>query len=96
MTEIRTKYADPRRTEIIGKAEDIKIEDLIEDEQVVITLSHAGYVKRLPVDTYQKQRRGGKGVAGATMREEDFIERMYTARRTITFSFSRILEKCIG
>ncbi|HJT23716.1 MAG TPA: DNA gyrase C-terminal beta-propeller domain-containing protein, partial [bacterium] len=79
LTEIKTKFADPRRSEIIGKAEDMKIEDLIEDEQSVITLSHAGYIKRLPMDTYHKQRRGGKGVAGATMREEDFIERMYTA-----------------
>jgi len=79
LAEIKVKYADARRTEIIGKAQDLKIEDLIEDEQAVITLSHAGYIKRLPADTYHKQRRGGKGVAGATMREEDFIERMYTA-----------------
>ena len=79
LVEIRTRFGDARRTEIIGKAEDIKVEDLIEDEQVVITVSHAGYIKRMPADTYQKQRRGGKGVAGATMREEDFIERMYTA-----------------
>jgi DNA gyrase subunit A len=79
LTEIRTKYADARRTEIIGKAEDIKVEDLIEEERVVITLSHTGYIKRLPTDTYQKQKRGGRGVAGATMKEEDFIERMYTA-----------------
>ncbi len=79
LTEIKTKYADPRRSEIIGKAEDLKVEDLIEDEQGVITLSHAGYIKRIPIDSYHKQRRGGKGVAGATMREEDFIERMYTA-----------------
>jgi DNA gyrase subunit A len=79
LSEIKTKFADPRRSEIIGKQEDLKVEDLIEDEQVVITLSHAGYVKRLPIDTYHKQKRGGKGVAGATMREEDFIERMYMA-----------------
>src|SRR6185369_15739573 len=79
LTEIKTKYADPRRSEIIGKAQDLKVEDLIEDEQAVITLSHAGYIKRLPVDTYHKQKRGGKGVAGATVREEDFIERMYSA-----------------
>jgi DNA gyrase subunit A len=79
LIDIRTRFGDARRTEIIGKAEDIKVEDLIEDEQVVITLSHAGYIKRLPADSYQKQRRGGKGVAGATVREEDFIERMYTA-----------------
>ena len=79
LTEIKTKYADARRSQIIGKAEDLKVEDLIEDEQSVITLSHGGYIKRLPTDTYHKQKRGGKGVAGATMREEDFIERMYTA-----------------
>ena len=79
LTEIKTKYADPRRSEIIGKAEDIKVEDLIEEEQTVITVSHQAYIKRLPTDTYHKQRRGGKGIAGATMREEDFIERMYTA-----------------
>ncbi len=79
LAEIKTKYADPRRSQIIGKAEDLKVEDLIEDEQGVITLSHGGYIKRMPVDTYHKQRRGGKGVAGATVREEDFIERMYTA-----------------
>ncbi len=79
LTEIKTKYGDARRSQIIGKAQDLKVEDLIEEEQSVITLSHAGYIKRLPMDTYHKQRRGGKGVAGATMREEDFIERMYTA-----------------
>jgi DNA gyrase subunit A len=79
LTEIKNKFADPRRTEIIGKAQDLKVEDLIEDEQAVITLSHGGYIKRLPADSYQKQRRGGKGVAGATVREEDFIEKMYTA-----------------
>ncbi len=79
LTAVRTKYADPRRTEITGHAKDIKVEDLIADEQVVITVSHAGYIKRLPVDTYQKQRRGGKGVTGSAARENDFIERLYTA-----------------
>jgi DNA gyrase subunit A len=79
LTEIRTKYADPRRSEIIGKAEDMKIEDLIEDESAVITISHAAYIKRMPVDTYQKQRRGGKGITGSTVKEEDFIERMFSA-----------------
>jgi DNA gyrase subunit A len=79
LTEVKTKYADPRRSEIIGKAEDLKIEDLIEDEQCVITLSHGGYIKRLHIDTYQKQRRGGKGVTGSGIKEEDFVERMYTA-----------------
>ena len=79
LTEVREKYADARRSEITGAAQDLKIEDLIADENVVITVSHSGYIKRLPMDSYQKQRRGGKGVTGASAREEDFIQRMYSA-----------------
>jgi DNA gyrase subunit A len=76
---IREKWADKRRSEITGAAQDLKIEDLIADENVVITVSHGGYIKRQPMDTYQKQRRGGKGVTGAQARDEDFIQRLYTA-----------------
>jgi len=79
LAEIKNKYGDVRRTEIMGAAKDIKVEDLIENTQAVITVSHGGYVKRLPVDTYQKQRRGGKGVTGSSSREDDFIEQLYTA-----------------
>jgi DNA gyrase subunit A len=79
LLQIKEKYADKRRTEIIGAQQDLKVEDLIADENMVITISHAGYIKRLPVDTYQKQRRGGKGVTGASHREEDFIRNLYTA-----------------
>jgi DNA gyrase subunit A len=68
LLSIRERFADKRRTEIIGAQQDMKVEDLIADENVVITVSHGGYIKRLPMDTYQKQRRGGKGVTGATSR----------------------------
>lgn len=79
LLEIKQKYADERRTKIIQAAQDLAVEDLIQEQQVVITLTHKGYIKRLPMDTYQKQRRGGKGVAGAPAREEDFVERMLLA-----------------
>ena len=77
MVQIKEKYGDPRRTEIIDEVGEFNIEDLIREEDVVVTLSHAGYVKRLPVTTYKSQRRGGKGVTGMTTREEDFIERLF-------------------
>ena len=77
--EIKEKFGDARRTEIAGAAEDIDIEDLIAEEDMVITISHAGYIKRFPVSAYRKQRRGGKGVAGAETKEEDFIEHLFIA-----------------
>ncbi len=77
--ELKDKFGDERRTEITGAAEDIDIEDLIAEEDMVITVSHAGYIKRFPVSAYKKQRRGGKGVTGAETKEEDFIEHLYVA-----------------
>ncbi|MFH1877472.1 MAG: DNA gyrase subunit A [Candidatus Omnitrophota bacterium] len=77
--EIKEKFGDARRTEITGTSEDLDIEDLIAEEDMVITLSHAGYIKRFPVSAYRKQLRGGKGVAGAETKEEDFIEHLYVA-----------------
>jgi len=74
LLEIKETYGDERRTKIKGKAEEIDIEDLIEEEEVAITLTHLGYIKRLPADTYKSQRRGGRGVMGLTTREEDFAE----------------------
>ena len=74
MTEIKRKYSDARRTEIIEATDDIDLEDLIEKHNCVITITHAGYIKRLPADTYAAQRRGGKGIIGMTTKEEDFIE----------------------
>jgi DNA gyrase subunit A len=79
LQEIKQKFGDERRTEITAAAEDIDIEDLIAEEDMVITLSHAGYIKRFPVSAYKKQKRGGKGVAGAETKEEDFIEHLYIA-----------------
>ena len=73
------KFGDDRRTEIAPAAEELDIEDFIAEEDVVITISHAGYIKRLPVSAYRKQRRGGKGVTGADMKEEDFIEHLFIA-----------------
>ncbi len=79
MKELSDKFGDERRTEIAPEAEELEIEDLIAEEDVVITISHAGYIKRLPVSSYRKQRRGGKGVTGAEMKEEDFIEHLFIA-----------------
>ena len=76
MTEIRNKFADPRRTELTVLEGEIDIEDLIQSDDMVVTMSHLGYVKRLPKSTYRAQHRGGKGVTGMATREEDFVERM--------------------
>jgi DNA gyrase subunit A len=77
LLEIKRKYADPRRTEITALDGEIDMLDLIQEEDMVVTLTHYGYVKRLPKATYRAQRRGGKGVTGATTREEDFVEQLY-------------------
>ena len=76
MLEIKRKFADARRTDILPAEEDILLEDLIERHECVITLTHAGYVKRQPADTYSAQHRGGKGIIGMTTKEEDFIEKV--------------------
>jgi DNA gyrase subunit A len=76
---IREKYADPRRTEIVYDFEEFRIEDMIAQEEVVITISHGGFIKRFPVSGYRRQSRGGKGVTGAASREDDFIEHMFIA-----------------
>ncbi|MGE5328077.1 MAG: DNA gyrase subunit A [Deltaproteobacteria bacterium] len=77
LLEIKRKYADPRRTAISAAAEEIDVEDLIDEENTVITLTHFGYIKRLPVDTYKSQKRGGRGVSGLVTREEDFVEQLF-------------------
>ncbi|SHJ39933.1 DNA gyrase subunit A [Geosporobacter subterraneus DSM 17957] len=77
LLEIRDKYDDDRRTMIAAAADEIDMEDLIDEEEVAITLTHFGYVKRLPSNTYKSQRRGGKGVAGHATREEDFVEHLF-------------------
>jgi len=79
MKELVDKFGDDRRTEIAPEAEELEIEDLIAEEDVVVTISHSGYIKRLPVSSYRKQRRGGKGVTGAEVNEEDFVEHLFIA-----------------
>ncbi|MGI6552408.1 MAG: DNA gyrase subunit A [Bacillota bacterium] len=79
LIEIKNKYGDERRTRITAEEEDLELEDLIAEEDVVITVTHRGYIKRIPLDTYRSQRRGGKGITGLTTREEDFVEHLFVA-----------------
>ncbi len=79
LEEIKKKYGDARRTEIQDEAAEISLEDLISDEQVAVTVSHSGYLKRTPISTYRQQRRGGTGRKGMSTREEDFVEHMFVA-----------------
>ena len=77
LLEIKNKYADDRKTEISAEIKEITIEDLITDEEMVITLSHQGYIKRNPLSAYRSQRRGGKGLIGMETKEEDFVEQLF-------------------
>jgi len=79
MAEVAKDYGDERRTEIIPDQDDFSVEDLIAEEDMVITISHSGYIKRIPVSTYRKQRRGGRGLTGATAKEDDWIEHLFIA-----------------
>ncbi|MGQ9670098.1 MAG: DNA gyrase subunit A [Desulfosoma sp.] len=79
LQEIIETYGDARRTVILSESRDVSLEDLIDDKEVVVTISHAGYVKRTPVDTYRSQRRGGKGRTGMSIREQDFVRALFTA-----------------
>lgn len=77
--DMKKRFGDERRTDIIGEVEELEIEDLIAEEDMVITISHSGYIKRFPVSAYKKQKRGGKGVTGAGMKDEDFIKDLFIA-----------------
>ena len=79
LSEIKEKYGDARRTEIIYSGDDLRVEDMIADEEVVITISHMGYMKRTLLSEYRSQNRGGRGSKGTATREEDFVEHMFTA-----------------
>ncbi|MBC8044260.1 MAG: DNA gyrase subunit A, partial [Rhizobacter sp.] len=79
LKQIRKDYGDERRTEIVVKTENFTIEDMIKEEDVVITITHNGFIKRYPVSGYRRQGRGGKGVSGASAKEDDFIEHMFIA-----------------
>jgi len=77
--EVKEKYGDARRTEIVAEAEELNLEDLIAEENCVVTISHEGYIKRMPLTSYRRQGRGGKGVIGSTAKEGDFVEHMFVA-----------------
>ena len=87
LTELKAKYGDARRTAIVPVADEVNIEDLIADAPCVVTLSHKGYIKRVPLDTYREQRRGGKGITGASTKEEDFLETLFVAATHDTLLF---------
>jgi DNA gyrase subunit A len=79
LEEVKGKFGDPRRTEIVAKTREIRVEDMIAEEDMVITVSHLGYIKRSPVSVYRKQKRGGKGRIGMRTREEDFVGSLFIA-----------------
>ena len=87
LTEIKDKFGDERRTKIIAAAGEFEVEDLIKEEQTVIALTYFGYVKRMPIDTYKSQKRGGKGITGIATREEDFVKQIFTASTHDTILF---------
>ena len=87
LLEVKDKFGDDRKTKIIAAEGEFEIEDLIKEEQTVITLSHFGYIKRMPIDTYKSQKRGGKGITGMTTREEDFVKQIFTASTHDTLLF---------
>jgi DNA gyrase subunit A len=87
LAELKAKYGDARRTAIVPVADEVNIEDLIADAPCVVTLSHKGYTKRVPLDTYREQRRGGRGITGASTKEEDFIETLFVAATHDTLLF---------
>ncbi|PIQ84830.1 MAG: DNA gyrase subunit A, partial [Candidatus Omnitrophica bacterium CG11_big_fil_rev_8_21_14_0_20_63_9] len=94
LQELKKKFGDERRTEILGEVKDFKIEDLIAEEDVVIMISHAGYIKRLPVSAYRKQRRGGVGVTAMETKEEDFVEHLFIASTLETLLFFTNQGRC--
>ena len=87
LLEIKEKFGDERKTKIVAAEGEINIEDLIKDEQTVIALTHLGYIKRMPIDTYRSQRRGGKGITGMTTKEGDFVKQIFTASTHDTILF---------
>ncbi len=94
LTEIKEKFGDGRKTEITYLDDEVKIKDLIKEEDVVITISHLGYIKRTPADEYRAQRRGGRGVIGGRTREEDYIEHLFVASTHHTMLFFTEKGRC--
>ena len=93
LNEIKKKYGDGRRTQILDRSEEISIEDMIVDEDMAVTISHDGYIKRNPVTLYRAQRRGGKGKIGATTKEEDFVEYLFIASMHASILFFTTIGK---
>ena len=87
LLEIKDKYGDERKTKIIASSEEFEDEDLVKEEQTVIALTHFGYIKRMPIDTYKSQKRGGKGITGIATREEDFVKQIFTCSTHDTILF---------
>ncbi len=87
LIEVKNKFGDERKTKIVAAEGEIDIEDLIKEEQCVVALTHFGYIKRMPIDTYRSQRRGGKGITGISTREEDFVKQIFTASTHDTILF---------
>ena len=87
LLEIKQKYGDERKTKIVAAEGEFNVEDLIKEEQTVVALTHFGYIKRMPIDTYKSQRRGGKGITGIATREEDFVKQIFTASTHDTILF---------
>ena len=87
LLEIRDKFGDDRKTKIVAAEGEIEVEDLIKEEQCVVTLTHFGYIKRMPIDTYKSQKRGGKGITGIATREEDFVKQIFTCSTHDTILF---------
>ena len=87
LIEIRDKFGDERKTKIAAAEGEFEIEDLIKEEQCAITLTHFGYIKRIPIDTYKSQKRGGKGITGMTTKEDDFVKQIFTASTHDTILF---------
>ena len=79
LLEIRDKFGDDRKTKIVAGEGEIDLEDLIKEEQTVVALTHSGYIKRMPIDTYRSQKRGGKGITGIATKEDDFVKQIFTA-----------------
>jgi len=94
LRELEQKYGDERRTEIIRETEDFTIEDMIAEEDMVITISHTGFIKRIPASTYRRQLRGGRGLTGASTKEEDFIEHLFVASTHSYILFFTNIGRC--
>ncbi|TDH28893.1 DNA gyrase subunit A [Segetibacter sp. 3557_3] len=94
LNEVKEKFGDERRTEISYLADEMRIEDLIEEQDVVITISHLGYIKRTPADEYRQQKRGGRGAVGSKTRNEDFVEHLFVASTHHTLMFFTEKGRC--